>query len=91
MNHKIGDKSKFSFSKRETITDIKDVDFEHIIESTFGVCPKCGEQLGKKQTFRIIKLISIANGKHFVGYSDKGHTLKIEKENIPNQVLERLE
>jgi len=89
MNLKVGDKSKFSFSKGEPITDTKDVDFEFIIESTFGVCPKCGEQLGKRQTFRIIKLISIADDKHFVGYSDNGHTLKIKKENIPKEYIKQ--
>ena len=86
MNLKVGDKSKFSFSRGELITDVKDVNFEYIIESTFGVCPKCGEQLGKKQTFKIIKLVSISNGKHFVGYSDKGHTLKIDKKDIPKEI-----
>ena len=86
MNYKVGDKTKFSFSKGELITEVKDVDFEYIIESTFGVCPKCGEQLGKKQTFKIIKMISINNGEHFVGHSDKGHTLKIDKKDIPKEI-----
>lgn len=87
MNYKIGDKSKFSFSKGQPITDVRDISFEFIIESTFGVCPKCGEQLGKKQTFRIIKLVSINNGEHFVGYSDKGHTLKIDKKDISKELI----
>ena len=88
VNHKIGDKSKFSFAKGKIITYVKNVDFEFIIESTFGVCPECGVQLGKKQTFRIIELISISNGEHFIGYSDKGHTLKVPIENIPGKYIE---
>jgi len=86
---KVGDKSKFSFARGKPITDVRDVKFKYIIESTFGVCPKCGEQLGKKQTFKIVKLISIDNGKHFVGYSDQGHTLKIDKGNIPKKYLNK--
>ena len=87
MNHKIGDKSKFSFSKGQPITDVKNVSFKFTIESSFGVCPKCGHQLAKRQTFKIVELVSINNGEHFVGYSDKGHTLKIDKENIPNGLI----
>ena len=87
MNLKIGDKSKFSFARGKPITDVQDVDFPFIIESTFGVCPECGHQLGKRQTFKIIKLVSINNGEHFVGYSNMGHTLKIPKENIPEKYL----
>jgi len=87
VNHKIGDKSKFSFAMGKIITDVKNVDFEFTIESTFGVCPECGVQLGKKQTFRIIELISISNGEHFIGYSDKGHTLKIDKKDIPKKYI----
>ena len=88
MNLKIGDKSKFSFSKGETITDIvDDTDFEYIVESNFGVCPECGHQLSKRQTFKIVKLIVIGNKKHFVGYSDKGHTLKIPKKIIPKELV----
>ncbi len=85
MNLKVGDKSKFSFSKGEIITDVKDVDFEYVVESTFGVCPACGHQLGKRQTFKITKLISINTGEYFVGYSDKGHTLRIDKKDISKE------
>jgi len=88
MNHKIGDKSKFAFAMGKIITDAQNVDFEFTIESTFGVCPECGVQLGKKQTFRIIELISISNGEHFIGYSDKGHTLKVPIGNIPGKYIE---
>jgi ssDNA-binding Zn-finger/Zn-ribbon topoisomerase 1 len=87
MSQKIGDKTKFTFAKEKKITDIKNVDFEYIIESTFGVCPNCGHQLGKRQTFKIIKLVIIGNKEYFVGYSNKGHTLKLEKENIPEELI----
>ena len=82
MNHKIGDKSKFAFAMGKIITDIQKTDFQYIEEHTFGVCPKCGEQLSKRQTFKIVELASINNGEHYVGYSDQGHTLRILKEYI---------
>ena len=91
MDHEVGEKSNFSFSNGKPITDVRDVDFEYIIESTFGVCPECGVQLGKKQTFKIIKLIAINNGEHFVGYSDKKHTLKIDKKDIPKEHIKQKE
>ena len=87
MNYEIEDKSKFAFGN--IITDAKaNIDFEYIEESQIGVCPYCGKALGKKQIFKIIELISIDNGKHFVGYSDKGHTLKIDKKYIPKNLID---
>jgi len=82
MNHKIGDISKFAFAKGKPITDVQKVNFKYIEEHNFGVCPKCGEQLSKRQTFKIVELASINNGEHYVGYSDQGHTLRILKEYI---------
>ena len=82
MHHKVGDISKFAFAKGKVITDVQKANFKYIEEHTFGVCPKCGEQLAKKQTFKIIELVSINNGEHYVGYSDQGHTLRILKEYI---------
>jgi len=82
MHHKVGDISKFAFATGKKITAVKNVDFEYIEEHTFGICPKCGEQLSKRQTFKIIELVSINNGEHYIGYSDQGHTLRILKEYI---------
>ncbi len=88
MRFQKGDKSKFSFAFGKEISDSKEVDFNLTIASTRGVCPNCGIQLGQEQTFKIVELISIDNGKHFVGYSDKGHTLKIDISNIPEQYID---
>lgn len=82
MNHNVGDKSKFAFAKDKIITDVQKVDFKYVEEHNFGVCPECGHQLAKRQTFRIVELVSINNGEHYVGYSDQGHTLRILKEYI---------
>ena len=87
MNLKIGDKSKFSFAKDKTITDVKNVNFKYEIISGFGVCPHCGHSLNKKQIVKIEKLLIIGNNEYFVGYSDKGHTLKIDKKNIPEYYI----
>ena len=57
MHHKVGDISKFAFAKGKVITDVQKANFKYIEEHTFGVCPKCGEQLAKKQTFKIIELV----------------------------------
>lgn len=85
MNYKKGDKTKFSFSKNETITDIKDVDFEWINESVFCTCPNCGKKIKKTQIFNIRKLIVIENGKHYIGISDNEYILKIDKKDIPEK------
>jgi len=85
MGYKIGDKSKFSFAMGKIITDVKNVDFEYTIKSIFGNCPHCGKLLDSSEKVRITRLLSIDDAKYYIGYSDKGHTLKMEKEDIPKE------
>ena len=87
MNYKIGDKSKFSFAMGKAVSNIQNVDFEYTIKSIIGVCPNCGEKLGTSTIVRIVKLLSIDDAKHYIGYSRNGHTLKLEKEDIPKEHL----
>ena len=69
----------------KTISDIQDVDFEYTINSVNGNCPNCGFLLDSSNTVRITKLLSIDNAKHYVGYSDEGHTLRIDKKDVPKE------
>ena len=85
MDYKIGDISKFPFAMRKTINNVQKVDFEYTSKSIHGNCPNCGFALGADKVLRIVKLISIDNSKHYIGYSDKGHTLKIPKNQIPKE------
>ena len=78
--YKKGDKSKFSFGKK--ITDVKKTNFEYKEIRSFGVCPNCGHNLLEEFTYNIIELLEIDNGDYYVGYSDAGHTLKIDKDKI---------
>lgn len=84
-NYKVGDKTKFSFAMGKTISNVQDVDFEYNIKSIIGNCPYCGKLLDSSKKVRITKLISIDNSKYYVGYSDQGHTLKIDKKDIPKE------
>lgn len=84
-NYKIGDKTKFAFAMGKTISDVQDVDFEYTINSVIGRCTNCGELLINNKAVRITKLISIDDAKHYVGYSDERHTLKLDREDIPKK------
>ncbi len=89
MEYKIGDAGKFPFAMRKIINDIQDVDFEYVSKAVHGTCPKCNFKIESNRTVRIVKLLSIDNSKHYIGYGDNGYTLRLFKKDIPEEYLKK--